>query len=310
MSISDILSSIGYFMSTWAIPSDSHAQNVGANCYHGNIGNVTTCSVQGLFIHVGSVSMMIYHAVLSLYFRLRIQFNWNTSRYAKVEFIMLGFPVLFTFGSGAICMKFDAYNPLLFTCWLVSYPAMCTFQDVDCVRGEHLQVLATMTHLVPFVGCIYIVSVSMFGLYKYVKEEELRMSEFRIQGASETVRSEQSRKVFRQACLYGLAFIVVWVPPVICFLLESLDVVKETSLSKTRFYVMALFLPLHGFFNAIIYSPEFAHTIIGYCVWLTKPLRSIFVRCSAGQEWSFFSNPATPVNVPSETIVISTLAYE
>ena len=255
--------------------------------------------------------------MLSLYFWLRIQFNWDATRFVQAEYGIHGFTALFISGAAVVSMKFDVYNPYISTCALMPYPPNCNYHhEIECIRGKNNPLLTILFMVVPFIGSTIIIFVSMAALYKYVKEEEIRMSEFRLNGSSETVRTEQSKKVFRQAFLYASAFAVIWLPAIIAkAIISSRMYAGEGSQTSIFFiFVHSLVWPLHGFFNAVIHSPEFGSMVIGCCMWLTKPLQALFVAvkergCAVHGRLSI-PTPVTTMNVANETMATTTVVYE
>ena len=76
--VCDILMSVGLFTSTWPMPSAT--PNV-----WGASGTVASCEAVG-FIEQAGVSATMYNGSLSIYYLLRVRYNWNQGR---LKFVIL-----------------------------------------------------------------------------------------------------------------------------------------------------------------------------------------------------------------------------
>ena len=113
MSLNDIIGSINLFLGTWMIPRDT----VHSNFIWGNVGNHTTCNVQGYLTQASVLSVTICTTFLSIYFVLFVRYNWTEFKLKKVERLMQFF-VFVWYLLPALPLENDAYNPTPLFCWI------------------------------------------------------------------------------------------------------------------------------------------------------------------------------------------------
>jgi len=107
----DILMSIGLFTSTWPMPADT--ENV-----WGALGTVETCEVVG-FLEQSGLSATMYNGSLSIYYLLRVRYNWAPKQLDKVEKWLHAIPILFGLVTMVAGLILDLFNSGLFDCWIV-----------------------------------------------------------------------------------------------------------------------------------------------------------------------------------------------
>jgi len=103
LSISDAIASVGYFFSTWPIPSDTQGPMWGA------VGTTGTCTAQGFFVQLGILSPL-YNVALSLYYLLLIKYNWSEERLRSIQLPIHAAILTFSFGTAFACLPLTLYN--------------------------------------------------------------------------------------------------------------------------------------------------------------------------------------------------------
>lgn len=247
LSFCDLIGSCGYFMSTWAIPSDIEFQSSVVF----NIGNQTTCNVQGFMVEMGALGTAFYNTSLSIYFLLSVRYGMKDEKIKKsiepiFHVVSIGFPL----SIGIVGVVKQCMNPTLFNCWIVSYPANCVGDE--CIRGGEYMKLMITGLLVPITLCILILTLSMVFLYKTVKEKEEAIRAY----SSRWVRRPaemQSRKVLLQAIRYIFAFYTVWIPVIIHIFVSRTFLDRQGFTYICTGTLLLIFAPGQGFFNCLVY---------------------------------------------------------
>ncbi|KAL3924776.1 MAG: hypothetical protein SGILL_000840 [Bacillariaceae sp.] len=115
MSVTDVIVSSAFFMSTWAIPKDSYVEIFPV---YGNVGTVATCNAQGFFLQLG-VMLPMYNALLVLYYFVTIRMGWNEQRFQKrVE--PFGHAFIWTFGiaTATTALVMELFGDAMGWCWI------------------------------------------------------------------------------------------------------------------------------------------------------------------------------------------------
>ena len=248
ISTMDVIGSLALFMSTWPIPKDT----IHDDWIWGNIGNQTTCNIQGYFIQSSVLSVAFCTTFLCIYFMLLIKYNWSERRLRKMELMMRG-TICLVFISSIIPLSTEAYNPTLVICWVQSYPIDCdTSDEYECLRGDHVVFLRNLFASGPIYICILIITITMSLLYISVREQEKSVSKYRRSQRSESSSSSRTRKVFIKAALFIGSFCFIWIPSLVGGAL-----IKQRDVYNIFFPLwISIFVPLQGLFNAFIYNYE------------------------------------------------------
>lgn len=176
LSFCDIIQSSCYIASTWPIPKHIIYDNIKFN-----IGNQTSCNIQGFLILYGAMSVPLYNAFLCVYYYICVKVkNLSQKRIAKriepfFHITALALPLNFCI-YGLLNNMFNATSA---ACFLVPYPRRCVDEefDIDCVRGEDSLKLRRVCIGVILL-CFIIMIVSLTLLYKLVRKQEIRMDRY------------------------------------------------------------------------------------------------------------------------------------
>ena len=112
-SVNDLLGSLALFMGTWPIPKN----NLHNDWIWGNVGNTTTCDIQGYFIQSSVQSVLICTSFLCLYFLLFVRYNWTELKLKKVEICLHVF-VFFTYLMSFFPLIDGDFNTSPLFCWI------------------------------------------------------------------------------------------------------------------------------------------------------------------------------------------------
>lgn len=177
LSICDIIQSTCHIMSTWPIPRDTI---YGFFMY--NVGNQTTCTIQGFLLLFGGLSVPIYNTSLCLYYYICVKFpKMSDQKIASriepfLHFVATMLPLgLCIFGSYN-----EMFNPAGTACFICMYPSFCDVKEYECIRGENANQLRTPCVLIIFT-CFIIMVTSLSMLYYEVRKQERRMSQYDFQ---------------------------------------------------------------------------------------------------------------------------------
>jgi len=244
MSICDAVSSLAWFMSSWPMPAE-------LTYTIWNVGSFQTCAAQGFFVQF-SLGTVAYNFCLAVYYLAVIRYGWTNRRVAqRLEPIMHLFSIGFVFVTNTVALKLKLYNPLSYSCWIASYPYICTQSyetdgESDCLRGDNSRIYLWIFGygFVCFVGVFLI--VSMILVWMKIRRIEQRGSQRRLTGAPQ----RHQRSFASQALLYVSAFFASWT-----FGIAAHTYLEVTGTGATYWVsFIALFLvPSQGLFNATVY---------------------------------------------------------
>ena len=113
LSICNCFASVAFFVGTWAIPKD----NVHNSSLWGNIGDTTTCNIQGFTIHVSMLAVAICTGFLCLQFLWIVKYDWSDEKLRKAELCMRGMLVVAVI-SGIPLIPLELYNTTVSFCWV------------------------------------------------------------------------------------------------------------------------------------------------------------------------------------------------
>ncbi len=134
-----------------------------------------------------------------------------------------------------------------------SYPFGCV---EECIRGGHRIniILNAMRILIIPLACLLYVSITMFQVYRAARNTEINalrfsfVARFRNQNRKKTMK--RSRRIMIQGVLYSVAMILVWI---FVIMYAIIIMVSKDEDSNIILFLMNVFTPLLGAFNALIY---------------------------------------------------------
>lgn len=246
MSSCDLLSSLGWFLTSWPIPSDFPYSKW-------NVGTQATCTFQGILIQ-WSIGTCFYSGSLAVYYFLVIRQGWSDERISKCAEPMMHFLCLgFTFGSVVAAIALTLYNPARWGCTIIESPIGCSqsYQKQDggypCARGDNAYIYAYVIYYVPIWSTFIVLTTCLFLIYIKIKRQEQATLEYR--------PSHSHAKAFAfQAIMYIGAFFMSWSVVTSAALFYLLT----EKIFFWHVFVGVVLAPSQGFFNIIVYKlPEY-----------------------------------------------------
>jgi len=236
LSCSDMIASTVNIFSTWPIPPDS-----------GNFlasGTTATCTAQGFFNELGNLATPLYNASLCAYYVLIIRQAWSEDRIrVRAEPFMHAIPILIALTIAILGLPFTLYNNSGWLCWIAKYPKGCS--GSECTRGVHADIFRWVHYAIIW-SAIIGVTVGMYLIYLKVKSFDRREAE---ENNEEVARMERSKKVAIQSALFVGALYLTWSFTTVTRIYQ----VTTGNNSTTLLVLMAIFFPLQGFFNFLVY---------------------------------------------------------
>mmetsp|Transcript_29059 Transcript_29059/g.57993 ORF Transcript_29059/g.57993 Transcript_29059/m.57993 type:complete len:436 (+) Transcript_29059:79-1386(+) len=245
LSCSDMVASIVNILSTWPMPEGTPGVFLAS-------GTTQTCTTQGFFAELGNMATPLYNASLCLYYLLLFRQGWTEDMIrTRAEPIMHIMPTTLAFTISILGIPFKLYNNSGWLCWIAAYPGGCQ-QTGTCTRGEYADMFRWIHYAIIW-SAISFVTAGMYAIYRKVKTEEANINSRRLpydQDADDIVRrNKKARKVAIQAALFIGALYLTWV-------FTTITRIYQIATGRNEFallVLMAIFFPLQGFFNALIY---------------------------------------------------------
>lgn len=238
MSIFDIIASVVNMFSTMPIPSDTPGVLWAK-------GNQATCIAQGFFNELGNISTPMYNASLCAHYLLIFRNNWSERKMKTIEYGLHAVPLLFGFTMAILGLVFDLFNPSGWLCWYAPFPQGCAGDE--CERGKHASLFRWIHYFIIWSSILFN-TLAMFLIFKSVRDVEKKTRRFSLD------ENYQSRKVAKQALFFVGALYLTW------FFTTGARVysIVHKSSNYPLLLLMAIFFPLQGFWNAMVYlRPRF-----------------------------------------------------
>merc|ERR1740139_1154816 len=242
-----ICTSIVHVAGTWFAPKGT---------LFWSAGNENTCNIQGWSFTLIWFSALGYNAALSIVFLLSVRYSWNEEYFRKWSSFILCFPPLFgtlLFIPSLRYYKYMNYNQLNWFCFFNPSPPHCSSTPgVEC-NEDNMNIYKYHSFLaicLLFSVCS-IICYSCVRLFLVVRQSDESVIEYR---RSDQGNYASSNRVAVSGLLYSGGNLLVVVPSFI--LVIGIHVAKVNGASFFwKFFVLqqAIFLPLQGFFNALVY---------------------------------------------------------
>ena len=243
------------------------------------------CTIQGMIFHLGVTTTPMYNASLCIYFVASIVFGKQEEWIKKrLEPFLHCVPIIWNTFASIFLMITGSINDVGPICWVGSKPLDCVEDpNIECERG-----IKAAQYRYIFVGYqtfinFSIITVSMITLCLKVTKREKRMSgRFPVGRLDDVIVSFESmngnninarqgnvtlkiykktprnsasqQKVVKQAGVYVSAYFFPFFFPSVHYFYKSFAGRRSFALWIT----MSVFMPLQGFFNAIVFiRPRF-----------------------------------------------------
>lgn len=207
-------------------------------------GTTATCTAQGFFNELGNLATPLYNASLCAYYVLVIRQSWSETRIRiRVEKFMHAVPIVIASTIAILGLVFKLYNNSGWLCWIAKYPKNCS--GPTCTRGEYADIFRWVHYAIIWTAIIC-VTLGMYLIYLTVKDFEKEEAE---ENNEENARMERSRKVAIQSALFVGALYLTWSFTTITRIYQ----VTTGNNSTALLVLMAIFFPLQGFFNFLVF---------------------------------------------------------
>merc|ERR1740139_1007429 len=247
MNITDLLvTSIQHVIGTWFVPKGSAFWSA---------GNEHTCDIQGGSGNLFGSFALVYNATLSIVFLLIVRHSWDEEDFRKWSYFILGSPPLLVtllLISSLRYYKYMNYNGSGWGCNFTPSPPDCSFTPGMECNEENLGIYGYSA----LIGvCILILSCSIIiyacvRLFLVARQGDESVREYR---SSEQENYATSNRVAVSGLLYSGGNLLV-VLPIIIGIIGTLAKVNGASFFWTFIILqLAIFVPLQGFFNALVY---------------------------------------------------------
>ncbi len=292
MSFWDMTAACARTLSTLPMPTDI------GNVYpfEGSRGNIGTCETQAILILTGMSFSLLNLSILSFFYLFTIRYR-RSEKYFKRR-ILPGLWTLATISVICVILVFKRREmlnprPMFPYCFVGPLPANCG-DGVECIRGaassEKILKLRLQISL-GFVIVIMVVSMALvvIAVFKFEKEaiehnfdsdrgadtnqgeglstvnegenDSHRHDQSRTSETSESVQFELTKNVSGQAIMYTGAFLLTWL-----WLLIAVSTYRRVPPSNGIYwniicFLVTFFLPLQGFFNALIFLYHKVHIL-------------------------------------------------
>ena len=219
----------------------------------GAVGTLQTCTVAAFFGQAANVSALLYHASLATFYLLMIVHGWKQTRLNKIEWILHAVPILVGWSLATAGLALKIYAPANWTCWIGPYPSDCKDSrnygsvEANCIRGNNYFIYRFAFSYALIWSTVAYMIVTMGFIYHTVLQNERANEKYHHRGLARS--RSKSRRIANQALFYVGAMILT-------YMFGTLTRVLQKTQGKTYFpmiFLMAIFLPLQGFFNCLTY---------------------------------------------------------
>mmetsp|Transcript_53216 Transcript_53216/g.79028 ORF Transcript_53216/g.79028 Transcript_53216/m.79028 type:complete len:389 (+) Transcript_53216:78-1244(+) len=255
MSLSDIVSSFAWFLSSWPAPKGT---------FPFSVGNTATCSAQGLIMQLG-LATPLYNAGLSFFYLLIIRYGLKERRLEQLErWVHVGI-LLFVLTTSLVCLSLGLYNPSYSACWIAPLPFTC--KD-NCIRGNNAVFYRLVFGIIPLWLSLFFCLACMLSIHMSVRKVEKRNSRYAV-GPARVARTKRSKMMASNAAWYVAVLFLTWLPPTVNVVLAIFD---------KKFFWMSMIAgisqPLQGFYNCIIFIRRRGKLQDALTVAIRKSMRS------------------------------------
>jgi hypothetical protein len=211
--------------------------------YFGAIGNNTSCSIQGFFIHLG-FAVPCYNASLCLFFFLTICRNYDPEVFIeKIEPFCHGFALGYPFVSGIICASLGLFsgNGSANFCWLYDVDKPFQSYGVSSLAGG-----------VPVLVSLVVIVYTMTSINKFVLKRHRASRRHSFTGHDTPAMEAVKQNARTQAILFSSAFFLTYIWCTMSIIMNVMGIVDRAN--DLVVLAQSIFLPLQGFWNFIIFA--------------------------------------------------------
>ena len=252
MSCIDILSSMANVITTSAIPRGTDPYSYGAS------GTIGTCNAQGFFLQLG-FGAPTYNSMLCIHYLLFVKYRVREKVIAKkIEPFMHAVAILYPLSTAIASLFLGLFNPIITHCHIAAYPSICDIRGIECTRGNNAANYRLFFNGLELIIMFAVNITCMISLVLFIRKREKAVSRYQNRRSkSSSGNSSESEDATKQALLYMAAFVLtyIWGSIISAFIYFN---GSHRAFLIVMSYLGAIFNPLQGFFNFIIYiRPRF-----------------------------------------------------
>mmetsp|Transcript_930 Transcript_930/g.1407 ORF Transcript_930/g.1407 Transcript_930/m.1407 type:complete len:412 (+) Transcript_930:139-1374(+) len=239
--------------------------------FYGSIGNSVTCNIQGFFVQLG-FGVPCYNASLALFYLLVVSKKYSTENFTRrVE---------------PFCHIFSIGLPLLTAIILLSLNKLGHEWSALCWVFNTHRPDETFVYAILFGGS-FVSICSLFVIYSFgsitlrIRKQSRRMARYNFSGQEPVVLLKMQRIALKQGLLYTSACLLTYFPTLLVMVCAAFGIDQKYISMQILVMMQNIFLPLHGFWNLIIFSyplvrqtkarNESFNTVTAFCFLLSKP---------------------------------------
>ncbi len=266
MSFGDVIASICVALNTVPMPYDVHDMYPFAGAALGNVG---TCTAQGFLMAYGVLLVLASTVTLNLYYVLTFGYGMAEERFKKrimPVMLVLSLIICVVIPVRAFTMHLISPSPLLGLCTIDPFPFHCNFNKgeqgtnsttsnmEECIQGDPAIVVRTISWIARIicggVFAVIVISMIVVTLSVFYRNEEIIYD------------SQSTKAIMIQALMYIGAYLLTYAWSFIFVAKVPARISDELQpSSNTLGFLMIFFQPLQGFFNAMIFVYQKAHTL-------------------------------------------------
>jgi hypothetical protein len=171
MSCFDLLSTGGWFFSTWPIPPEVFPA-------YGAMGTQQTCTAQGFFTQL-TLATVLYNGSLAAYYFMVIFWGWSDTRleHSKVEYLFHAIAITAGLGTSSAGVAMEMFNPMGWDCWLSSVPLNCQQSwlnngETTCIRGDNANLWQWVFFFIPMWAVVLFTGTTMAMIVRKFQQQE------------------------------------------------------------------------------------------------------------------------------------------
>lgn len=114
MSLGDILSSIGWFLGAWMVPTEFDPNFYGDHAR----GSAATCRFQGFIFQLGVFASLLFNGSIAAVYLLMVRYKWTKQQLVKLFRPVVMVVWTLSLVSALALQLFDLYHPVGPICWI------------------------------------------------------------------------------------------------------------------------------------------------------------------------------------------------
>ena len=265
LSVADLIFSTSALLQPWLSTPESTLPSA--------MGTTASCTAVGFMGFHSSMSVALSNCTLSFYFLLRVAYGWQDKAIARrLEYPAYAIAIFGPLVLGIPAVVTKSINPehIMKVCWIDASPKGCMDpeNDLECIRGSFWSVNIIGNLSIFLVFCISMLCFcATYKVYRSVSDRIRASTNYSFRGVSNENMTRRLNDVSTQAILYSLVYFNTFAWPILMVIAYTVflphDIGGSNSSSNSHHqspdifwveFLVALFYPIQGFLNFIVYS--------------------------------------------------------